>query len=70
MMTMTKNEILDFLDCIDNITYASREVDKEKLMSIIDEFDDDYEEFNFDGLCFLSVLDDNELEQLEEIFYG
>lgn len=68
MMTMTKNEILDFLDCIDNITYENRRVDKETLMSIIDEFDDDYEEFNFEGLCFLSVLDDNELEQLEKIF--
>ena len=69
-MTMTKNEILDFLDCIDNITYENRRVDKEKLMSIVDEFDDNYEEFDFNSLCFLSVLEDDELEVLEEIFHG
>lgn len=67
---MNKEELLEILSCIDHLTYCNRNVDKEKLMSIVDEFDDNYEEFDFNSLCFLSVLEDDELEVLEEIFHG
>ena len=67
---MNKEEMLSIIENIDHIRYCQREVDKKRLIEIIEEFDDDYEEFDFEGLCFLSVLDDNELEQLEEIFNG
>ena len=65
---MNKEEMLSMIENINHIRYCQREVDKKRLIEIIEEFDDDYEEFDFEGLCFLSVLDDNELEQLEEIF--
>lgn len=64
---MNKEELLEILSCIDHLTYCNREVEREKLIQIIEDLDED-ECYDLDFLCFLAVLTDTEYEQLEEIF--
>lgn len=64
---MNKEELLEILSCIDHLTYCDREVEREKLIQIIEDLDED-ECYNLDSLCFLAVLTDTEYEQLEELF--
>ena len=64
---MNKEELLEILSCIDHLTYCDREVEREKLIQIIEDLDED-ECYDLDFLCFLAVLTDTEYEQLEEIF--
>lgn len=64
---MNKEELLEILSCIDHLTYCDREVEREKLIQIIEDLYED-ECYDLDFLCFLAVLTDTEYEQLEEIF--
>ena len=64
---MNKEELLEILSCIDHLTYCNREVEREKLIEIIEDLYED-ECYDLDFLCFLAVLTDTEYEQLEEIF--
>ena len=64
---MNKEELLEILSCIDHLTYCNREVEREKLIQIIEDLYED-ECYDLDFLCFLAVLTDTEYEQLEEIF--
>ena len=59
---MTKSELMDYVNCVENINYCGCEVDLEELRNIIENGLSDTDDYELETLILLTVLDEEELE--------